>query len=62
MAELRHYVPHPSSSLTVEQLRTFAVVAEHQHVTRAASALGLTQPAVSHQLRALERKLGLAVF
>ncbi|MDA8073980.1 MAG: LysR substrate-binding domain-containing protein [Actinomycetota bacterium] len=52
----------PSSSLTVEQLRTFAVVAEHQHVTRAASALGLTQPAVSHQLKALERKLGLAVF
>ncbi|MDA8283850.1 MAG: LysR family transcriptional regulator [Actinomycetota bacterium] len=62
ITELHEYLPRPSSSLTVEQLRTFAVVAELQHVTRAAGALGLTQPAVSHQLKALERKLGLAVF
>jgi DNA-binding transcriptional LysR family regulator len=58
-----HEHPLPaSSSLTIEQLRAFAVVAEHQHVTRAASVLGLTQPAVSHQLKALERKLGLRVL
>ncbi len=62
ITELHESLRGPSSSLTIEQLRTFAVVAEHQHVTRAASALGLTQPAVSHQLKALERKLGLAVF
>ncbi len=46
----------------MEQLRAFATVAEHQHVTRAADELGLTQPAVSHQLKALERVLGLAVL
>jgi DNA-binding transcriptional LysR family regulator len=55
----------PSSrqcGVTVEQLRAFSVVAEHQHVTRAAESLGLTQPAVSHQLKALERVLGLTLF
>ncbi len=46
----------------MELLRTFAAVAEHQHVTRAADELGLTQPAVSHRLEALERALGLAVL
>ena len=50
------------ATVTVEQLRAFATVAEHQHVTRAAAELGLTQPAVSHQLKALERVLGLAVL
>src|SRR5579875_2284293 len=54
--------PTPQSGLTVEHLRAFLAVAEHQHVTRAAEELGLTQPAVSHQLKALERALGLAVF
>lgn len=37
-------------------------VAEHEHVTRAAAALGLTQPAVSHQLKALQRALGVRLF
>ena len=46
----------------MEQLRAFAAVAAHQHVTHAATELGVTQPAVSHQLKALERVLGLAVF
>ena len=47
---------------TVEQLRAFLAVAEHEHVTKAAAALGLSQPSISHQLKALERSLGLAVF
>ena len=62
ITELHGYSPRSPGAVTIEQLRTFAVVAEHQHVTRAARALGLTQPAVSHQLKALERSLGLAVF
>lgn len=52
----------PRDGATVEQLRAFVAVAEHQHVTRAAAALGLTQPAVSHQLKAFQRALGLALF
>ena len=52
----------PERSVTAEQLRAFATVAELQHVTRAAIELGLSQPAVSHQLKALERALGLAVL
>jgi len=44
---------------TVAQLRAFLTVAQTEHVTRAADELGLSQPAVSHQLRALERSLGL---
>jgi DNA-binding transcriptional LysR family regulator len=33
--------------MTLEQLRIFVVVAERQHITRAAEALNLTQSAVS---------------
>jgi DNA-binding transcriptional LysR family regulator len=45
--------------LTLEQLRSFVAVAEHEHVTRAAEGLGLSQPSISHQLKALEEALGL---
>ena len=50
------------NGVSLEQLRAFLAVAKHEHVTRAADELGLTQPAVSHQLKALERALGLVVF
>lgn len=45
-------------SFTLEQIRTFLAVASRQHVTNAAKALGLTQPAVSQQVQMLERALG----
>lgn len=45
-------------SFTLEQLRTFLAVASRQHITNAAKALGLTQPAVSQQVQMLERALG----
>jgi DNA-binding transcriptional LysR family regulator len=43
-------------------LRTFVTVAEHGHLTRAASLLHVTQPAVSGQIKALEEQLGLRLF
>jgi DNA-binding transcriptional LysR family regulator len=49
-------------SPTSDQLQTFAAVAAHEHVTAAAMELGLSQPAVSHQLKALQRALGLGLL
>ena len=48
--------------MTLEQLRVFVAVAERLHVTDAAAALGLTQSAASASLRALETRLGAALF
>lgn len=48
--------------MTIEQLRVFSAVAEHEHVTRAAEALEMSQPAVSHQLRRLEAALRIQLF
>jgi DNA-binding transcriptional LysR family regulator len=44
------------------QLQIFFVVAQRKSVTAAASEVNLTQPAVSLQIRALERELGLPLF
>lgn len=44
------------------QLRTFRVVAETLNFTRAAERLNLTQSAVSHQIKALEKELGEPLF
>ncbi|MDY0881810.1 LysR substrate-binding domain-containing protein [Dongia soli] len=48
--------------MTLEQLRIFLAVAERQHMTRAAEALNLTQPAVSAAIAALEDRHGLPLF
>ena len=48
--------------MTLEQLRIFAAVAERQHVTRAAAALGLAQSAVSAALANLEAQHGTRLF
>jgi len=42
----------------LDRLRSFRVLAEELHFTRAAARLHLTQPALSQQVRALERQLG----
>ncbi|NPA31067.1 MAG: LysR family transcriptional regulator [Chloroflexi bacterium] len=43
-------------------MRVFLAVAEHGSFNRAAEALLLTQPAVSHHMRRLEAQLGTALF
>ena len=43
-------------------LRTFEAAARHRSFTRAAEELGVTQTAVSHQIRTLEERLGLKLF
>ena len=48
--------------MTLEQLRIFVAVAERQHVTQAASALNLTQSAVSGAVAALEGRHGVQLF
>ncbi|AWB07275.1 LysR family transcriptional regulator (plasmid) [Azospirillum humicireducens] len=45
--------------LNLDQLITFATVVEHGGFTEAASRLGLTQPAVSMQIRNLEERFGV---
>lgn len=48
--------------MTLEQLRIFIAVAERQHVTRAAEALGIAQSAASHAIAALEDRHGTPLF
>jgi DNA-binding transcriptional LysR family regulator len=48
--------------MTLEQLRIFVAVAEHEHVTRAASALNLAQSAASHAIAALEARHDAKLF
>lgn len=48
--------------MTPEQLITFAAVAEHRNISRAAEALHLSQPAVSGQLRLLQEEFGEALY
>ena len=43
-------------------LRTFEAAARHSNFTRAAAELAVSQPAVSQQIRLLERILGRALF
>lgn len=48
--------------MTPEQLLTFAAVAEHRNISRAARALFLSQPAVSGQLRQLQDEFGEPLY
>lgn len=48
--------------ITIRQLQVFASVAKHLSYTRAAEELHLTQPAVSMQIKQLEKSIGLKLF
>lgn len=48
-------------TINLNQLATFVQLAEKRNFTRTADALHLTQPAVTQQIRALERDLGVTL-
>ena len=47
--------------ITLRQLRYLAALAQHRHFGRAAEACAVTQPALSMQIRDLEKELGIAL-
>ena len=55
--------PHRAEPLpSLNALLAFEVAARHQSFTRAAAELGVTQTAISHQVRGLENELGTSLF
>ena len=44
--------------ITLKQLRYLTALAEHRHFGKAAEACAVTQPALSMQIRELEKDLG----
>ena len=52
---MRHIPPLPA-------VRAFEAAARHENFTRAAAELGMTQAAVSYQIRLLEERLGVPLF
>jgi len=52
----------PRPPLPLNALRAFEAAARHQNLTRAALELCVSQAALSHQIRTLEQRLGVALF
>ena len=55
-------IPHESLRSSLPDLAVFATVAEERSFTRAAARLGVSQSALSHTVRGLEKRLGLQLL
>src|SRR4051794_11831529 len=53
---------HEALVMTLTQLQVLVAVVDAGSFTRAAAALSLTQPGVSHAIAALERELGVRLL
>ncbi len=52
----------PLPPIDLYGLRLLRLVAEHQSITAAAGAAGLTQSALTRQVQGMEERLGVALF
>ena len=48
--------------MTLDQLRYFQAVCQHDGVSRAAEALNISQPSVSNAIASLEKEFGVELF
>ncbi|MFF5423266.1 MULTISPECIES: LysR substrate-binding domain-containing protein [unclassified Streptomyces] len=56
------YSPHRAKLPSLAQLRAFVAVAEHLHFRDAAASIGMSQPALSGAVSALEEALGVQLL